>query len=104
MRFYLSDLVVTVLFVGILIALLMAAWNEGGDVLLPHVSVGAGIVLPLAVSLGGDSDTIACIAGGIAQVYYGGLPDAIRQTTLAHLDDQLRGLVEEFESRFMGTS
>jgi ADP-ribosylglycohydrolase len=28
----------------------------------------------LAVSLGGDSDTIACIAEGIAQAFYGGVP------------------------------
>ena len=31
-----------------------------------------------AVSLGGDADTLACIAGGIAEAYYGGVPDAIR--------------------------
>ena len=45
----------------------------------------------LAVSLGGDSDTIACIAGGIAQAYYGGIPAEIRETSLAQLDDRLRG-------------
>jgi ADP-ribosyl-[dinitrogen reductase] hydrolase len=28
----------------------------------------------LAVSVGGDSDTIACIAGAIAHAYYGGIP------------------------------
>ena len=32
--------------------------------------------LRLAVSLGGDSDTQACIAGGIAEAFYG-IPDAI---------------------------
>jgi ADP-ribosylglycohydrolase len=31
-----------------------------------------------AVSLGGDSDTLACIAGSIAEAYYGGVPDAIQ--------------------------
>jgi len=30
-----------------------------------------------AVSIGGDSDTIACIAGGIAQAYYGEIPGHI---------------------------
>jgi ADP-ribosylglycohydrolase len=55
----------------------------------------------LAVSLGGDTDTIACIAGGVAQAYYGGIPDAIREETLARLDDPLREVVEEFEGRFM---
>ena len=54
----------------------------------------------LAVSLGGDADTIACIAGGIAQAYYGGVPSPIREQALARLDDRLRGVVEEFEARF----
>ena len=31
----------------------------------------------LAVSLGGDSDTIACITGGIAEAFYGEIPEAI---------------------------
>ncbi len=31
-----------------------------------------------AVSLGGDSDTLACIAGAIAEAYYGPLPPSIR--------------------------
>ncbi|MGC8643127.1 MAG: ADP-ribosylglycohydrolase family protein [Isosphaeraceae bacterium] len=30
-----------------------------------------------AISLGGDSDTIACMAGGIAQAYYGRVPEPI---------------------------
>jgi ADP-ribosylglycohydrolase len=54
----------------------------------------------LGVSLGGDADTIACIAGGIAQAYYRGVPAPIREQALAHLDDRLRGIVEEFEARF----
>jgi ADP-ribosylglycohydrolase len=58
----------------------------------------------LAVSLGGDSDTIACIAGGIAQAYYGGIPGEIREQSLARLDDRLRLVVEEFEARFHGQS
>jgi ADP-ribosylglycohydrolase len=31
-----------------------------------------------AISLGGDSDTLACITGGIAEAFYGGVPDEIR--------------------------
>jgi ADP-ribosylglycohydrolase len=54
----------------------------------------------LGVSLGGDADTIACIAGGIAQAYYRGVPAPIREQALARLDDRLRGIVEEFEARF----
>jgi len=32
-----------------------------------------------AISLGGDSDTLACITGGIAEAYYGGVPQFIRR-------------------------
>ena len=32
-----------------------------------------------AVSLGGDSDTLACITGGIAEAFYGGVPAEIAQ-------------------------
>ncbi len=35
-----------------------------------------------AVSIGGDSDTIACIAGGIAEAFYGGVPEPIRSIAL----------------------
>jgi ADP-ribosylglycohydrolase len=54
----------------------------------------------LAVSLGGDCDTIACIAGGIAEAYYGGVPDDIRRQAVARLDGRLRAVVEEFQARY----
>jgi ADP-ribosylglycohydrolase len=54
----------------------------------------------LAVSLGGDSDTIACIAGGIAEAYYGGVPAEIRDQSLGRLDDRLRSVVKDFEDQF----
>lgn len=54
----------------------------------------------LAVSLGGDCDTLACIAGGVAQAYFGGVPAEIRCEALARLDDRLRGVVAAFEARF----
>jgi ADP-ribosylglycohydrolase len=52
-----------------------------------------------AVSLGGDSDTLACIAGGIAGAYYG-VPAHIATETRSRLDDALRGVVLRFEHRF----
>lgn len=56
----------------------------------------------LAVSLGGDTDTLAAIAGAVAQAYYGGVPAPIREQALARLDDRLAGVVAEFEARFPG--
>jgi len=52
-----------------------------------------------AISLGGDADTMACIAGGIAEAFWG-VPNEIEEQTLKLLDDHLRGVVEEFNQRF----
>lgn len=40
-----------------------------------------------AVSLGGDADTMAAIAGSIAEAFYGGVPDAIATEVMGRLDD-----------------
>jgi ADP-ribosylglycohydrolase len=53
-----------------------------------------------AISLGGDADTMACIAGAIAESFYGGIPEHICTRTLAALDERLRGVIEEFVQRF----
>lgn len=55
----------------------------------------------LAISLGGDSDTLAGITGGIAQAYYGGVPASIALKTLYFLDEPLRRVTLEFEQRFV---
>ena len=54
-----------------------------------------------AVSLGGDSDTQACITGAIAEAYYGGVPPAIRTETMHRLDPALAAVVEAFSARFV---
>ena len=54
-----------------------------------------------AISLGGDSDTIACIAGGIAEAYYGGIPDHIKDLAMARLDSRIREIVTRFSEQFM---
>jgi len=41
-----------------------------------------------AVSLGGDTDTIACIAGSIAEAFYG-CSDALREVCESHLPNRL---------------
>jgi len=46
-----------------------------------------------AISLGGDSDTQACIAGGIAEAYYGGVPDEVRAKTASILTTEQRRVV-----------
>jgi ADP-ribosylglycohydrolase len=50
-----------------------------------------------AISLGGDSDTLACITGGIAQAHYG-VPVAIADRAMSILDEDLRGITARFLS------
>jgi len=52
-----------------------------------------------AISLGGDSDTLAAITGSIAEAYYG-VPDHIREKALTYLDYELRSIFDEWE-KFM---
>ena len=53
-----------------------------------------------AISLGGDADTMACIAGGIAEAYYCKIPDFIREKTLEVLDERLVETTLAFASQF----
>jgi ADP-ribosylglycohydrolase len=53
-----------------------------------------------AISLGGDADTMACIAGAIAEPFYGGVPDHIRKPVMEKLDERLEGVVREFGERY----
>lgn len=52
-----------------------------------------------AISLGGDSDTLAAITGGIAEAYYG-IPDEIRQKAMQYLDKRLICILKPFEDMY----
>lgn len=54
----------------------------------------------LAVSLGGDSDTLACLAGGLAQAYYRTIPADIVNTVRAVLPADLLDIVERFNEKY----
>ncbi len=54
----------------------------------------------LAVSLGGDSDTLTCITGGIAEAFYGGVPKEIADKALTFLDEPLRAVTLEFMRKY----
>jgi ADP-ribosylglycohydrolase len=49
----------------------------------------------LAVSLGGDSDTLACITGGIAQAYYKEIPDEIIEQMRMRLPKEFWEVMEK---------
>ncbi|MFC1896036.1 ADP-ribosylglycohydrolase family protein [Thermodesulfobacteriota bacterium] len=53
-----------------------------------------------AVSLGGDSDTLACIAGGIAHAYYGEVPGHIVSAVRQRIPGEFLTIVDAFQDRF----
>jgi ADP-ribosylglycohydrolase len=54
----------------------------------------------LAISLGGNADTMACIAGGVAHAFYGSIPGWIRDEAWKRLSSPLQRIVEEFNDVF----
>lgn len=48
-----------------------------------------------AISIGGDSDTLAAITGGVAEAYYG-VPEALAQKAQEYLDDRLLGIYTDY--------
>jgi len=52
-----------------------------------------------AISIGGDSDTIAAIAGSVADAYYG-IPTDLREYALTYLDKTLLNTLKRFERRY----
>jgi ADP-ribosylglycohydrolase len=53
-----------------------------------------------AISLGGDADTLACITGGIAEAFYGGIPQDLASNAKQLLTPELVDVVRRFRSRF----
>lgn len=52
-----------------------------------------------AISIGGDSDTLAAICGSVAEAYYG-IPADIRKHALTFLDERLLGILVDFENKY----
>ena len=52
-----------------------------------------------AISIGGDSDTVAAICGGVAEAYYG-IPTDIRKHALTFLDKRLLEILVDFENKY----
>ncbi len=53
-----------------------------------------------AISLGGDSDTLACIAGGIAQAFYGEIPAPIVREVKARLPEEFLQVIDLFDATY----
>ena len=54
-----------------------------------------------AVSLGGDADTQAAVAGAIAEAFYEGVPAEIESEVFARLDERLAGVTRNFRERYL---
>ena len=53
----------------------------------------------IAVSVGGDSDTLAAITGSIAEAYYG-VPEDMKKKAEGYLDTRLLNILKEFNKKF----
>lgn len=53
-----------------------------------------------AVSLGGDADTMACIAGGIAEAFYKDIPENIKSFCTSRIDITLKNVLNEFSEKY----
>ncbi len=52
-----------------------------------------------AVSMGGDSDTLACITGGIAEAYYKEIPEYMITETEKHFPEKFNDILSEMRKR-----
>jgi ADP-ribosylglycohydrolase len=54
-----------------------------------------------AIYIGGDSDTLACINGSIAEAFYGGVPDSIVEEVYKKLDSRITNITNGFREKFI---
>ena len=54
----------------------------------------------LAISLGGDSDTLAAITGGVAHAFYRVVADPIVQEVRGRLPEEFLHVIDEFDGTF----
>ena len=54
-----------------------------------------------AIGIGGDSDTVAAMAGGIAYAYWKKIPKHIIEHCLNTLSSEMKRLVEDFSEKYI---
>ncbi len=55
----------------------------------------------LAISLGGDADTLACITGSVAEAFYGGVPSEIEDHARSLMPREMVDVADQFYARFI---
>ncbi len=63
-------------------------------------SNGVEDAIRLAISLGGDTDTMACIAGAIAEAFYGEVPGHIEDGARSRMTPDIESVYDAFQKRF----
>ncbi|MBR2028647.1 MAG: ADP-ribosylglycohydrolase family protein, partial [Oscillospiraceae bacterium] len=53
-----------------------------------------------AISIGGDSDTLAAITGAVAEAFYG-IDGAVRLYAMSYLDEEMNNIVKEFTDQYV---
>lgn len=53
-----------------------------------------------AISLGGDSDTLACITGSIAEAFYDDIPEDIKYEAMKRIPQEFQDIINEFYNTF----
>ena len=59
-------------------------------------------VIRTAVSLGGDCDTLTCIAGSMAEAFYG-VPEELKEECRKRITPEMRDVLERFEKAVKGS-
>ena len=59
-------------------------------------------VIRTAVSLGGDCDTLTCIAGSMAEAFYG-VPEELKEECRKRITPEMREVLERFEKAVKGS-
>ena len=54
----------------------------------------------IAISIGGDSDTIACMAGAIAEAYYKSIPTEMIEKVNEYLPEEFQNIIEDFKNKY----
>jgi len=54
-----------------------------------------------AIYIGGDSDTLACINGSIAEAFYGGVPENIADEVYKRMDSRITIITNDFRAKYV---
>ena len=73
----------------------------GGHARCAFPSTDYESAIRLTVSLGGDADTMGAITGGIAEAFYGEVPEHIRKEVLKRLPNEFIEVMQQFYEKFV---